>query len=69
MSATDTRVTELEIRLAHQERVIEELSDELARQGALLDRTEKTLRQLAERFLALEEASAPAVEATRPPHY
>jgi len=69
MSATDTRVTELEIRLAHQERVIEELSDELVRQGSALDRTTRTLQQLAERFLALEEAAAPAAEATRPPHY
>ncbi|WP_062017002.1 SlyX family protein [Aureimonas sp. AU4] len=69
MSAPEERLTELEIRLAHQERAIEELSGELARQGQALDRTERTLRQLAERFLALEEAAAPAPEATRPPHY
>ncbi len=63
------RVTELEIEIAHQARTIEELSSEMARQGGEIDRLHKTLKALAERFLALEESALPRHEITRPPHY
>ena len=66
---TDERITDLEILVAHQGRTIEELSGELARQGEDVGRLERTLRALGERFLALEEASVPAAESRRPPHY
>lgn len=69
MSALDPRVVELEIQVAHQNRTIEELSAEMARQGGEIDRLRKTLKVLAERFLALEEVATPRPEITRPPHY
>jgi SlyX protein len=69
MSTLDPRVVELEIQIAHQNRTIEELSAEMARQGGEIDRLQKTLKALAERFLALEEVATPRPEITRPPHY
>jgi SlyX protein len=68
MSA-DPAILALQELTAHQGRTIEELSDELRRQGAVIDRLEKTLRELAQRFLALEEVAAPRPEITKPPHY
>ncbi|WP_062110891.1 SlyX family protein [Aureimonas sp. AU40] len=69
MNALDPRITELEIQVAHQNRTIEELSAEMARQGGEIDRLRKTLKVLAERFLALEEVATPRPEITKPPHY
>ena len=69
MSETQERLVELEIQIAHQNRVIEELSGEVARQGQALDRLHKTMKALAERFLALEEVATPRPEITKPPHY
>jgi SlyX protein len=68
MSEAD-RIVDLEIALAHQTRITEELSAEMARQGETLDRLERGMKALAECFLALEEAAAPRAEITRPPHY
>ena len=69
MSGPEERLVELEIQIAHQSRTIEELSGEMARQGAELDRLRKTMKALAERFLALEEVATPRPEITKPPHY
>lgn len=69
MSGPEERLVELEIQIAHQNRTIEELSGEMARQGAELDRLRKTMKALAERFLALEEVATPRPEITKPPHY
>lgn len=69
MSGSEERLVELEIQIAHQNRAIEELSGEMARQGAELDRLRKTMKALAERFLALEEVATPRPEITKPPHY
>ena len=68
MSETD-RLADLEIMLAHQARTIDELSSELARAFAQLERQQKALKELAERFMALEEVATPRAEVTRPPHY
>ena len=69
MSGPEERLVELEIQIAHQSRTIEELSGEMARQGAELDRLRKTMKALAERFLALAEVATPRPEITKPPHY
>lgn len=69
MSEAQARIVELQTQIAHQERVIEELSQEVRRQGETVDQLEKTLRELAQRFLALEEVATPRPEITRPPHY
>ena len=70
MSApAEDRLTALEIRHAEQERVIAELSDQLAEQWKTLDRLQKKLDALTERFLALEESAAPEIPVTKPPHW
>ena len=51
------RIAELEMALAHQARMVEELSGELARAFTQIERHEKALKELAERFLALEDLS------------
>ena len=63
------RLTTLEIRAAEQERTIEELSGQVADQWKVIERMQKKLDALAERFLALEEQSAPDVPVTKPPHW
>ncbi len=63
------RLTALEIRAAEQERTIEELSAQLAEQWRIVERLEKTMKVLAERFLVLEERTAPDTPVTKPPHW
>lgn len=69
MDSADERLTALEIRAAEQERTIEELSDQIAGQWQTIDRMQRKLDALAERFLALEEQAAPDVPITKPPHW
>ena len=64
----DTRIDELEIMLAHQQQVIDDLSAEVRRQGEAIDRLLKAARSLGDRFQALEDM-APGPEQTKPPHY
>ncbi|WP_182086093.1 SlyX family protein [Aureimonas sp. ME7] len=68
MSGED-RLTELEIALAHQTQTVEELSTEMANQGARIERLEKSIKALVGRLLELEESAAPRAEITKPPHY
>ena len=63
------RLTTLEIRHTEQEKTIEELSAQMAEQWKTIERLQKKLDTLAERFLALEEQSAPETPITRPPHW
>lgn len=65
----DERITKLEILVAEQEQTIAELSGQLAEQWAIMDKMRKKLDALTERFLALEEQTAPETPVTRPPHY
>lgn len=69
MGSSADRLTTLEIRAAEQEKIIEELSGEIAEQWKVIERLQKKLDALTDRFLALEEQSAPAHEATKPPHW
>ncbi|WP_024586804.1 SlyX family protein [Aliihoeflea sp. 2WW] len=63
------RIVQLETLAAEQERTIEDLSAEVARQWQVIERMQKKLDALTHRFLALEEQSAPDVPITKPPHY
>ncbi|MEI2301137.1 SlyX family protein [Ensifer sp. MJa1] len=69
MSRTDERITHLEETVAHQAKIIEELSDQLAEQWKVVEQTRAKLDRLTERFLTLEEQSLDAPAITRPPHY
>lgn len=66
---SEDRIVKLETLAAEQERTIEDLSAELARQWQVIERMQKKLDALTHRFLALEEQSAPDVPITKPPHY
>ena len=63
------RLTTLEIRAAEQEKTIEELSGQIAEQWKAIEKLQKKLDALTDRFLTLEEQAAPTIEATKPPHW
>ncbi|MER8431541.1 MULTISPECIES: SlyX family protein [unclassified Mesorhizobium] len=63
------RLTTLEIRTTEQEKTIEELSGQIAEQWQVIERMQRKLDALTERFMALEEQSAPDVPITKPPHW
>ncbi|SIQ76410.1 SlyX protein [Rhizobium sp. RU20A] len=65
----DERIIRLEETVAYQTHVIEELSEEIARQWTVIEQTRAKLDRLTERFLTLEEQSAEAIPVQRPPHY
>ncbi len=70
MSDTDDdRITQLEILVAEQERTIHDLSTQLTEQWTVMEAMRRKLDALTERFLALEEQTAPDVPVTKPPHY
>jgi SlyX protein len=66
---SEQRLVQLEILAAEQEKIISDLSGEVAEQWKVIDRLQKRLDALTKRFLELEEQSAPDVPITRPPHY
>ncbi len=68
-SSQTARLFVLEEQAAHQQRVIEELSGQLAEQWRIVDQLRNTLEQLMARFIAIEEQSEAASRDTRPPHY
>ncbi len=69
MTTPADRLTTLEIRAAEQEHTIEELSAEIAEQWKTIERLQKKLDALTDRFLVLEEQTAPDVPVTKPPHW
>ncbi len=68
MSRTDERLTELEMQLAFQERLIQELNDALARQQERLDALERRLLALSHRTDDGDLIRRPEEEVP-PPHY
>ena len=69
MTLPADRLTTLEIRAAEQEKTIDELSGQIAEQWKVIERMQRKLDALTDRFLALEEQSAADVPVTKPPHY
>ncbi len=64
------RITELEIKLAHLEQTVVELSDVLYRQQGMLDRLDSNLERLQQRVNASgDAASNPDPADEKPPHY
>ena len=66
---TDPEIVKLQMLAAEQEKTIEELSGQVAEQWKAIETLQRKLDRLTERFLALEEQSAPDVPVTKPPHY
>ncbi|QLF69022.1 SlyX family protein [Peteryoungia desertarenae] len=69
MSDQEERIVRLEETVAHQARIIEELSDQLSEQWKTVEQIRAKLDRLTERFLTLEEQTLDAPAITRPPHY
>lgn len=65
----ENRIITIEETIAHQAKVIEELSDEIAEQWKVVEQVRAKLDRLTERFLSLEEQSLDAPPITKPPHY
>jgi SlyX protein len=64
------RLDDIEFRISHLERSVEELSDGLIRQQKELDHALKRNEILAERLAALQDTGVgPIASAERPPHY
>jgi SlyX protein len=67
----EQRIEELEIKLAHLERGMQEVSDEVARQQQLIERLTERGHQLMQRVEAMQseggEDAATRIEL--PPHY
>jgi SlyX protein len=64
------RVTELEIKLAHNEQALNELSDVLYRQQQLIDRLEQRMEALQQRVeTGNADGADPDATDEKPPHY
>lgn len=62
---------ELEERIAHLERMVDDLSDVVARQGRALDEAQRRIAKLMERAAEAEEAGGGGVYLAdqKPPHW
>lgn len=65
----EDRLTRLEILVTEQEQTIADLSAQVSEQWTVIEKMRKKLDALTERFLALEEQTAPETPVTKPPHY
>ncbi|MCR5857752.1 SlyX family protein [Mesorhizobium sp. J428] len=65
----DERLTSLEVLAAEQERTIQELSAEIGKAWKTIDDLTRRLDAMSLRLTGLEEATAPEIPVTRPPHW
>lgn len=66
----DARIEMLEMKVAHLEHALQELSDELARQQCDLGELRVRNQQLAQQLTAAHDATAASATAVEvPPHY
>jgi SlyX protein len=63
------RLTRLEMLVTEQEKTIEELSGQVSEQWKVIEAMRRKLDALTDRFLVLEEQTAPDIPVTKPPHY
>jgi SlyX protein len=66
----EQRLIDIEIKLAHQERALDEVNRVLTDQQALLTRLERVCESLADRLRGMSEAAvSDAGDDQKPPHY
>ncbi len=65
----ESRLTDLEIRYAHQEATLESLSETVLQQQRLLQTLSEELRRLREQLRSLSPGEAEAAADETPPHY
>jgi SlyX protein len=63
----EQRLLDMEVRLAHQDRILADLNDVIATQWKKIDGLERQLRQLDAELQALDVDTGPAQQ--KPPHY
>ncbi len=63
------RLARLEEHVAHQQRTIEELSDQLNEQWKAIETIQTKQGKLIERFIAVEDQVRETPPVTKPPHY
>ena len=68
MQNLETRIDELEIRVAHQDKTIADLNDVITAQWKQLEAMERQLRRFGEELEAMESMEGPAAN-QKPPHY
>ncbi len=66
---SEERITALEVLAAEQERTIQDLSAGIAKAWKTIDGLERKVEAMALRLTGVEEATAPDVPVTKPPHW
>lgn len=70
MQSLSDRIDEMEIHLAHQDQVIEDLNSVIARQWTQIEAMARQLAKLGDRVHVVEEQTGdPASDEPPPPHY
>lgn len=69
LAVADDRFEDLEVRIAYQDQMLNELNDVVTRQQATIMRLEERVDILLERVRALGEGDAGAPGDEKPPHY
>mgnify|MGYP001145892595 FL=1 len=69
MKAEGERLVDLEGLAAEQEKTIAELSEQITEQWKTIEELRRKLDALTDRFLTLEEQTAPEIPVTKPPHW
>lgn len=69
MKADGERLVDLEVLAAEQEKTIAELSEQITEQWKKIEELRRKLDALTDRFLTLEEQTAPEIPVTKPPHW
>lgn len=68
-ASSETRLVEMESRLAHHERLAEDLSQIVAEQGQAIDKLTRQVRRLSERLQEAEGGLRMLQPDKPPPHY
>ena len=67
---TQTRLTDIEVRMTHQDAAIEEITNALLAQEKKLETVTRILERLTDTVKSMQATNvAPASEETPPPHY
>ena len=65
----ENKLRMLEERIAHQDKTIEELSEQLSRQWKQIDGLTQAVKQFSAQIAELEETVVPSAPVTKPPHW
>lgn len=65
----EERITTLELLAAEQERTIHDLSAEISKAWKTIDELNRRVEAMALRLTGIEEATAPEIPVTKPPHW